>query len=192
MTDSPSERPPDDAAPGLADALAAATRGTPVEINRTPKVRVEPAVWREAATIARDEFGLVFFSWLSATDWANQTEVGDPPGEEVAERYEVLCALSDLEKGELAILSTDLDKAAPRVDSLCDVYPGANWHEREAAEMFGIDFAGHPDLTKLYLPDDFQGHPLRKSYPLLSREVKPWPGTVDVEEMPPSSENPEA
>jgi NADH-quinone oxidoreductase subunit C len=76
------------------------------------------------------------------------------------------------------------------------VYAGADWHEREAAEMFGIDFVGHPNLVKLYLPDAFEGHPLRKSFPLLSREVKPWPGTVDVEPMPgsdePSTENPEA
>ena len=57
--------------------------------------------------------------------------------------------------------------------------------------MFGINFDGHPDLTNLYLPDAFEGHPLRKSYSLLSREVKPWPGKVDVEDMP-STENPEA
>jgi NADH-quinone oxidoreductase subunit C len=68
--------------------------------------------------------------------------------------------------------------------------------------MFGIEFDGHPNLAHLYLPDSFLGHPLRKSFPLLSREVKPWPGTVDVEAMPggedeeapegPSEENPEA
>jgi NADH:ubiquinone oxidoreductase subunit C len=57
--------------------------------------------------------------------------------------------------------------------------------------MFGIDFRGHPNLVKLYLPDAFEGHPLRKSYPLLSRELKPWPGAVDVEGMP-SVQNPEA
>jgi NADH:ubiquinone oxidoreductase subunit C len=70
--------------------------------------------------------------------------------------------------------------------------------------MFGIDFRGHPDLENLYLPDAFIGNPLRKSYRLLSREVKPWPGKVDVEGMPgsdddgdaasdgPSTTNPEA
>jgi NADH-quinone oxidoreductase subunit C len=68
--------------------------------------------------------------------------------------------------------------------------------------MFGIDFEGHPNLAHLYLPDTFLGNPLRKSFPLLSREVKPWPGTVDVEALPgggeeeeaegPSEENPEA
>lgn len=192
MTDNPSEPPPENSAPGLAGALAEAVGGTPVEINRTQKVRVEASAWREAAATARDQFGLVFLSWLSATDWANQTAVGDPPDEEVEERYELLCAVSDLEAGDLVILSADLDKDSPRVDSISDIYPGANWHEREAAEMFGIDFAGHPDLAKLYLPEDFEGHPLRKSYPLLSREVKPWPGSVDVEDMPPAVENPEA
>jgi NADH-quinone oxidoreductase subunit C len=50
--------------------------------------------------------------------------------------------------------------------------------------MFGIGFAGHPDLRKMYLPMDFEGHPLRKDFPLLARIVKPWPGIVDVEPMP--------
>ena len=50
--------------------------------------------------------------------------------------------------------------------------------------MFGIAFDGHPALRHLYLPFEFEGHPLRKDYPLLAREVKPWPGLVDVEPMP--------
>ena len=70
------------------------------------------------------------------------------------------------------------------VDSWITVYAGANWHEREAHEMFGIDFVGHPYLRKLYLPGAFEGFPLRKDFPLLAREVKPWPGLVDVEPMP--------
>ena len=71
-----------------------------------------------------------------------------------------------------------------------NVYAGANWHEREAREMFGIQFAGHPYPVNLYLPGGFEGHPLRKDFPLLSRMVKPWPGLVDVEPMP--GEDPEA
>ena len=63
-------------------------------------------------------------------------------------------------------------------------YPGADWHEREAWEMYGINFEGHPGLRKLYLPGDFEGHPLRKDFPLLARIVKPWPGIVDVEPLP--------
>jgi NADH-quinone oxidoreductase subunit C len=69
-------------------------------------------------------------------------------------------------------------------ESWVPVYPGADWHERETWEMFGITFEGHPAIRHLYLPNDFEGHPLRKDFPLLSRVVKPWPGLVDVEPMP--------
>ena len=76
------------------------------------------------------------------------------------------------------------DGDEPEMPSWVGLFAGANWHEREAWEMFGIRFAGHPDLRYLYLPTDFQGHPLRKDFPLLARMVKPWPGIVDVEPMP--------
>jgi len=50
--------------------------------------------------------------------------------------------------------------------------------------MYGVSFDGHPSLRHLYLPSEFEGHPLRKDFPLLARQVKPWPGLVDVEPMP--------
>jgi NADH-quinone oxidoreductase subunit C len=189
----------------LANTIANAVGGR-AEFNfETAKVRVDSADWVTSLTAARDEFGLGFFSWLSAIDWSNEVAQGEKLSAEVEERYEVMAAVGDLDEGHLVIFSTDLGKEQPRIPSLVGVYAGANWHEREAAEMFGIDFEGHPQLQKLYLPDGFIGHPLRKSFPLLSREVKPWPGKVDVEGMPgqgdgedepsgdePSTENPEA
>ena len=197
MTASPSESTVSEAADALeefADRVAAAVGGRAEVAHGTVKVRVAPSAWKEALTVTSGDLGLVFLSWLSATDWTNEVAVGDEPDEPVEERYELLCAVSDLSDGNLAIISTDLDHDSPSIPSVADVYPGANWHEREAAEMFGIDFVGHPDLTKLYLPDSFEGYPLRKDFPLLSREVKPWPGKVDVEDMPengsPSTENP--
>jgi NADH-quinone oxidoreductase subunit C len=182
---------------GFVDGVAAAVGGTAEIQFDTAKVRVPAEGWVEAHTTARDQHDLVFFSWLSATDWANTVEAGDSLADEVEERIELMSALSDLTEGRLVIFSTDLDKEDPRIPTLVNVYAGANWHEREAHEMFGIDFEGHPNLIHLYLPDSFVGNPLRKSYPLLSREVKPWPGTVDVEAMPdgadePSTENPES
>ena len=72
----------------------------------------------------------------------------------------------------------------PRIATWTKVYAGADWHERETWEMFGITFDGHPGLRHIYLPGDFEGRPLRKDFPLLSRIVKPWPGIVDVEPMP--------
>ncbi|MGA0218404.1 MAG: NADH-quinone oxidoreductase subunit C, partial [Ilumatobacteraceae bacterium] len=75
------------------------------------------------------------------------------------------------------------------IASWISVYAGANWHERETHEMFGINFDGHPDLRNMYLPGDFEGYPLRKDFPLLARLVKPWPGIVDVEPMPASDDD---
>ncbi len=182
----------------LADRVTGSVGGTSEIQFDTIKVRVPITDWVEAHRKAREDLGLVFFSWLSAIDWANQVEAGDPLGEEVEERLELLTTLSDITEGHRVTFSTDLPREEASIPTLVEVFPGANWHEREAHEMFGIVFEGHPDLSHLYLPDSFIGHPLRKSYPLLSREVKPWPGTVDVEAMPgedddqPTTENPEA
>jgi NADH:ubiquinone oxidoreductase subunit C len=186
-----------------ADRVATVVEGEATITFDTVKVEVPADRWVAALTMARDELGLIFFSWLSAVDWASEVEVGDPFPGEVDDRFEVLTMLADISDGRRVIFSTTLPKDSPSIASLVDVFSGANWHEREAHEMFGIDFVGHPNLIHLYLPDGFQGNPLRKSYPLLSREVKPWPGTVDVEAMPgsgddeepadgPSEENPEA
>jgi NADH-quinone oxidoreductase subunit C len=64
----------------------------------------------------------------------------------------------------------------PRAPTISDLYPGANWHERETWELFGVEFEGHPQLVKLLLPEQFEGHPLRKDFVLMSRMAKPWPG----------------
>ena len=72
----------------------------------------------------------------------------------------------------------------PVCPTISDLFPTSNWHERETHEMFGIGFAGHNDLRNIYLPMEFEGHPLRKDFPLLARIVKPWPGIVDVEPLP--------
>ncbi|MEE8331921.1 MAG: NADH-quinone oxidoreductase subunit C [Acidimicrobiia bacterium] len=202
MTDSPSETtsPPADAASSaddtaeLAAAVAAAVGGTVAQAEfGTAKVAVERGNWSAAITAARDEAGLDFFNWLSAIDWTKETTLGEGVAEPdaVEERFEVLCMLSTLTDSRKVIFSVDLAKDDASLPSLTPLFGGAEWHERETAEMFGIDFAGHPNPVKLYLPSEFEGHPLLKSFPLLSREVKPWPGKVDVEDMP-STENPEA
>ncbi|HEX6945764.1 MAG TPA: NADH-quinone oxidoreductase subunit C [Acidimicrobiia bacterium] len=187
----------------FADGVAAAVGGVAEITVGTVKVKVPADRWVETHRIARDDLGLGFFSFLSAIEWANEVSVGYPLSEPVEERIEVISTLGDLSEGKRVTFSTDLPLDSPRIQSIVEVFPGANWHEREAHEMFGIVFEGHPNLVHLYLPDGFMGHPLRKSFPLLSREVKPWPGDVDVEAMPgeaqsgggsdePSTENPEA
>ena len=210
-SDTAEDATPDDAAPEasaletFAADVAAAVGGTAAVAFDTAKVGVDATRWVDSLRTARDEFGLVYFSWLSAIHWTNQVAVGEKLSEDVAERLEVLCTIGDLSEGRLVTLSTDIAVENPRIESLVSVFAGADWHEREAHDMFGIVFDGHPGLEPLYLPNGFSGHPLLKSYPLLSREVKPWPGKVDVEAMPdagddddpvdpdaPSTENPEA
>ena len=175
-----------------AERVADVVGGEAVITFDTIKVTVPSERWVEALTLARDELDLVYFSFLSAIDWTNDVAVGTPLEEELDEEYfEVLATLGDLSEGRRVTFSTRIPHVDPRLDSLVDVFRGADWHEREAHEMFGIDFAGHPDLSKLYLPEHFVGHPLLKSFPLLSREVKPWPGKVDVEDMPEAEEEAE-
>ena len=187
MTESPSETAAEAveaSEPGVGErfaALVGADRYT--EEHGTIKVFIPRERWVEAHAALKEH--LPFFSWLAGIDWANEVAVGESP------EYEVTSRLADVSQGLGVILSTDLPKDDAVIDSLVEVFGGAGWHERETHEMFGIDFAGNPDLSNLYLPDGFEGHPLRKDFALLSREVKPWPGTVDVEDMP-STENAEA
>jgi NADH-quinone oxidoreductase subunit C len=103
---------------------------------------------------------------------------------------QVFARVTDLERHVGITVKVDVDDEHPVLDSWVEVYSGANWHERECHEMFGIGFHRHPDLRNIYLPTEFEGHPLRKDFPLVARMVKPWPGIVDVEPMPAVDEDP--
>ena len=99
-------------------------------------------------------------------------------------RFQVFCRLYDVVTKLGLTLKADIGDEHPRVASLVPVFRGADWHERETWEMYGVEFSGHPGLRHIYLPSDFEGFPLRKDFPLLAREVKPWPGLVNVEGLP--------
>jgi NADH-quinone oxidoreductase subunit C len=173
--------PLDAYAEGLVERLGA--EGYIIEFD-TVRIAVATDKWVDTITSAIKELPL--FSWLSAIDWSKTTEVGDgvDAPDDLDERFEVLCRLSSVENADGAIFVATLPKEDAVIGSLTSHIGGAEWHEREAHEMFGIAFEGNNNLAPLYLPDDFIGHPLLKSYPLISREVKPWPGAVDVEAMP--------
>ncbi|HVL28674.1 MAG TPA: NADH-quinone oxidoreductase subunit C [Acidimicrobiales bacterium] len=172
--------------------------------------RVARDSWKKAAEVLRFQLGYDYFSFLSAIDWMPHTwpnpkvvegEADEEPEPEPEPapvagdgwqtgvtggdtRFQLLARVYSTTRHNGVILKCDLDDEAPQAPTWHEVYPGADWHERETWEMFGIDFAGHPNLINLYLPSGFEGHPLRKDFPLLSREVKPWPGLVDVEGFP--------
>jgi NADH-quinone oxidoreductase subunit C len=81
-------------------------------------------------------------------------------------RYEVVYQLRDLEKPVDLRVRTFIDGDPPRIDSVHDIFPPANWDERETYDLFGIVFADHPGLTRILMPDDWVGHPLRRDYPV--------------------------
>ena len=101
-----------------------------------------------------------------------------------ATRFQLLARVYDVDNHIGVTFKADLPDGDLSAPTWSNVYLGANWHERETHEMFGIVFTGHPNLIKLYLPGEFAGYPLRKDFPLLARRVKPWPGIVDVEPLP--------
>jgi NADH-quinone oxidoreductase subunit C len=163
-------------------------------------VRVRTATWREVHHKLRDRLGFDYFCFLSAIDWMpspygrGEDDPTEPPPVRDSTirsgyaggdtRMQVFSRLVSSESRLGVILKADVADDAPSIESIASVFAGANWHEREAHEMFGIGFLGHPDLRNLYLPVDFEGYPLRKDFPLLARMVKPWPGIVDVEPLP--------
>ncbi len=80
------------------------------------------------------------------------------------EEFELVYRIRSREMRVGIIVRTRLPRIEPRITSVTDLWPGANWHEREVFDLFGITFDGHPDLRRLLLPDDWVGHPLRKDY----------------------------
>ncbi|WP_025616945.1 NADH-quinone oxidoreductase subunit C [Salinispora cortesiana] len=131
-------------------------------------VDVPAESWTDALRAARDDAELAcdFFDWLSAVD-------------ELAAGFDVVVHLWSSTRRHGLLLRTRVPRAAPRVTSVVDIFPGAAWHERETHEMFGIDFVNHVDLKPLLLPPEFEGHPLRKEFVLASRVAKPWPGAKE-------------
>jgi NADH-quinone oxidoreductase subunit C len=164
-------------------------------------VRVRRDAWRRSAQVCKEKLGCDYLSFIAGIDWMPTPAVAEEGSGDTSTpaqpkdqtygvagsegRYQLFALVeSTRRKSWRVILKTDLPDADLHADSWVAVYPGADWHEREAWEMYGFVFDGHPSLRHLYLPSEFEGHPLRKDYPLLAREVKPWPGLVDVEPMP--------
>lgn len=191
----------------MRSALGEALVDTLVKPGDDVWLRVTTEAWREAGFALRDAVGFDYFCFLSALDWLpspygrGEDDPTEPTPERDTEirqgytggetRFQVFARLQSTKLHVGVTVKADVPDDDLTVPSWVPVYAGANWHEREAHEMFGIHFAGHNDLRHMYLPVDFEGYPLRKDYPLLSRILKPWPGIVDVEPLPGDGEDEE-
>lgn len=154
----------------LADELVAGLDGAEVvESFGRRGVTVAHAEWRTAAQSAR-ELGAELFDWLGVADAGR-------PGAAGAE-LELTLHVVHLGRREGLLIRTVLPAGVP-IPSIADVWTGAAWHEREAAEMFGCELEAHPDPGRLLLAPSLQAHPLRKDFVLVSRAVVPWPGRLE-------------
>ncbi|MFE2171168.1 NADH-quinone oxidoreductase subunit C, partial [Streptomyces sp. NPDC059447] len=131
-------------------------------------VDVPVGSWISSLEIARDKLGCTYFDWLSAVD-------------EPGTGFRVCAHVVALENRRVRrlLLRTTVPHSAPSLPSAIAVYAGAEWHERETFEMFGITFTDHPHLVHLLLPEEFEGHPLRKDFVLAARVAKAWPGAKE-------------
>ena len=123
--------------------------------------RVEPDEVVRLVTAARDA-GYDYFVDLCAVDHLHRRP----------RRYQVVVNLVDPRRPARLLVEVGLEGPDPEMPTITGVFPGANAYEREAYDLFGIGFAGHPDLTRILLPDDWEGHPLRKDAPVGSVAVQ--------------------
>ena len=130
-----------------------------IDINGTIGIIVPREKIRDAARILKEHFGFRHFIDALGND-RNERKM----------RFEVIYNIRNMETKERVFLKTRCDERDPHVASVVSIWGGANWHEREVFDMYGVVFDGHPDMRRMYLPDEFEYHPLRKDFPLMGIE----------------------
>ncbi len=139
--------------------------------EKFPKNNFETSEFRNELTVKLDKKNIVnvckflkeseelqfkFCEDVTAIDWAKRTD-----------RFTVVYHIFSLKHNFRLRLKADVDESDCSIDTVSSVWKSANWAEREAYDMYGIKFKGHPDLRRMYMPEEFEYHPLRKDFPLM-------------------------
>jgi NADH-quinone oxidoreductase subunit C len=122
-------------------------------------IRADGLIPIAEALLENDNLGVNHLSDVTAVDWLDHAE-------ESKGRFEVIYNFYSIKNRHRFLLKVRLPADKPKIVTLTDHFAGANWTEREVFDLFGIIFEGHPNLTKILTPDDLEGHPLRKDFPL--------------------------
>lgn len=144
----------------LVEALGAGVMATALAPGQVT-VLVEAGAWLAAAQVLRDR-GYAMLTSLTAVDFPKA-----PLRFQVVAHFRAVTSAPP----RLLRLKAGLAAEAPVIATLTELYPTAEWHERETYDMFGIEFAGHPDLRRILMPESYEGYPLRKDHPLGYEEV---------------------
>jgi NADH-quinone oxidoreductase subunit C len=123
--------------------------------SRETYLQVVAALRQEGYTVCLD---------VTAVDYLTHPGRSALPPDVAPERFEVVATLLSFERRERVRLRVQVPEGDPVVPSLYDLHPGSEAPEREVFDMFGVAFDGHPDLTRILMPEDWEGHPLRKDY----------------------------
>jgi NADH-quinone oxidoreductase subunit C len=132
------------------------------EFRGQASLLVPPGHILAAARALRDKHGFAMLAALSAVDYWPQRQP----------RFHVVYQFKNIPQKSRLEVRVPLDGDEPELASISEVFPNANWHERELWDMFGLKITNHPDLRRILMPEDWAGHPLRKDYPLGYEEVQ--------------------
>ena len=135
-------------------------------------IRVEPEAIVEICKFLKNDHHFVYLTDILGADRFTSEE-----------RFEVIYNLVSLRDRERLFLKVWLEEEEPTVDSITDVWKAASWHERQVYDMFGVRFNNHPDMRRIYMPEDFDYFPLRKEFPLLG-----IPGSIELPSSTPDTE----
>lgn len=126
-------------------------------------VIIHPEALLDVAKVLKEELGFDMLMDIAAVDWKDRRK----------ERYEIVYLFYATQSNKRVTIKATLNNQNPSIASLINIYPAANWAEREAYDMMGYHFEGHPKLERLLMWDEFEGHPLRKDYPIDKRQPVP-------------------
>jgi len=154
--------------------------------EKFPEAVVSASEYRgQAAVVLKKESILDVAGWLHAEPDMAMDLLPDLCGVDYfgkkEARFEGVYHLYSIKHRHMIRLKAQVPEDDPKIQSVTPVWKGADWHERECFDMFGIEFEGHPDLRRVLLPEDWEGHPLRKDYPLEGPGPdKEWPAYKEV------------